>query len=71
MKKFVTFVMILGLGLFCAIGCEKPRSEPPRQPVPVNTPEKEKKVDSAKPGAPAPEKSAPEKSAPTKADEKK
>ena len=24
MKKFVAFAMILGLGLFCAVGCRKP-----------------------------------------------
>ena len=25
MKKLVAFVMILGLGLFCAVGCSKPQ----------------------------------------------
>ena len=32
MKKFVAFVMILSLGVFCAIGCSKPapKKEPPK-----------------------------------------
>lgn len=28
MKKFVAFVMILSLGLFCAVGCNKPAAKP-------------------------------------------
>jgi hypothetical protein len=37
MKKFLCFVMILSVGLFCAIGCEKPAAKP-KAPAPVTEP---------------------------------
>jgi hypothetical protein len=51
MRTFVAFVMILALGLFCAVGCGKPAPMPPQKP-PVSPPP-EKKADQ-----PAPEKTA-------------
>ena len=32
MKKFLCFVMILSVGLFCAIGCNKPAAKPKAPP---------------------------------------
>jgi len=34
MKKCLTFVVILGLGLFCAVGCNKPANHPGPKPQP-------------------------------------
>jgi hypothetical protein len=56
MKKFATFVMIVGLGLFCVIGCSGRTTPPPVQPVqPVVQPggagpAKPATPDAAKPG---------------------
>jgi hypothetical protein len=52
MKKFVTFVMILCLGLFCAIGCSRPA--PTQQKPPDNKTEQPK----AQPGGAGTEKQA-------------
>jgi hypothetical protein len=52
MKKLVALVMVLSLGLFCAVGCSKPA---PKAKTPAATPEA--KADAAKPdekAAPAP-----------------
>ena len=48
MKKFVAFVMILSLGLFCAVGCNKPAAKP-KDKAPV-----EKAADKAPADAAAP-----------------
>jgi hypothetical protein len=66
MKKLVAFAMILSLGLFCAVGCNKPAApaKPPVKP-PVATPVDKPAADApaAKPAgdAAAPTEKAPEK----------
>jgi hypothetical protein len=66
MKKFVTFVMILSLGLFCAVGCNKEHpkkdSKDTKPPASDTMKEGEKPATPAateKPGAPPTEPAAP------------
>ena len=73
MKKFVAFVMILSLGLFCAVGCNKPapKKECPKEPVEMKTGAETAAPKAAEePKAPEAAKPAEEK-APEKAAEKK
>ena len=42
MKKFVGFVMILSLGLFCAVGCQKKVDTKKETKPPVTAPADEK-----------------------------
>ena len=61
MKKFVAFVMILSLGLFCAVGCQKKIEKKDTKP-PIDKPAVDKPVGEST--APAGEKPAAEPAAP-------
>ncbi len=39
MKKFMTFVMIATIGMFCSLGCTKEAPTPTPDPVEVDTPD--------------------------------
>ena len=62
MKKLVAFAMILSLGLFCAVGCQKEEKKAPPAKAAAGAAEQPK----AGAEAPAPAKPAEEKPAPKK-----
>jgi hypothetical protein len=63
MKKLVAFVMILGLGLFCATGCgnKPPEKKVEQKPAAGAPAPEEKKAGNEKPATPPATPPAPEK----------
>jgi hypothetical protein len=69
MKKIVAFVLILCLGLFFVIGCEKPQQQKKTEPPKITAPGPDApKADEKKADAPKPEE---KKADAPKAEEKK
>jgi hypothetical protein len=65
MKKLVAFALFLSLGLFCVVGCEKPKDKPvaPKGGTPAVDKKDTPKADATKtdPKADAPKADAPKK----------